>query len=213
MRSRFIISAVLVSVACPGSPVADGTPVDNLRFTGGNLVPSGALRPDRPDVDSLLTRWYSRELSAMREQRLVASGHDPVESYRFTWLRSFDPSIAVRLYATARDTFAVVSQTSGAAFFTTPRLLRRDSIHVTSAAWASVRAALAGATFWTAKPDPAVAGGTDGAQWVLEGLRESRYHIVDRWNPSDAGSSAAFRHAGILMLGVAHVVVDSGRIY
>jgi hypothetical protein len=213
VRSRFIISAVLVLVACKRAPFAEGTSVDALRFTEGALVPSGALRPDRPDVDSLLMRWYSHDLSAMREQRLVPAGHDPVESYRFTWLRSFDPPIAVRISATARDTFAVVSQTSGSAYFTPPHLLRHDSIRVTAPEWASVRAALARAAFWTANPEPAALGGTDGAQWVLEGLRESRYHIVDRWSPRDTGSAAAFRHAGIVMLGVARLVVDSGRIY
>lgn len=25
--------------------------------------------------------------------------------------------------------------------------------------------------------------GNDGAQWILEGIRDGRYHVVDRWTP------------------------------
>ena len=28
--------------------------------------------------------------------------------------------------------------------------------------------------------------GRDGSQWVLEGVRDNRYHIVDRWSPENS---------------------------
>jgi hypothetical protein len=27
--------------------------------------------------------------------------------------------------------------------------------------------------------------GTDGAQWIVEALREGRYHVVDRWSGAE----------------------------
>lgn len=213
MRSRVIIAFVLGFGACRSAPFAEGTSVDSLRFAAGELIPRGSLAPTRADVDSFRTQWYSRELAAMGEQRLSAFRVRPLEGYRFTWLRSFDPPVSVRLYATISDTVAVVTQTSGSAMFEPPRLVRRDSIHVGTAEWESVRAAFDRAAFWSSRAEPAPVGGVDGAQWMIEGLRESRYHVMDRWSPSDTGSGAAFRRAALLMLRVAHVSPDSARIY
>ena len=27
--------------------------------------------------------------------------------------------------------------------------------------------------------------GVDGAQWLVEGIKDGRYHLVDRWSPTD----------------------------
>ena len=34
--------------------------------------------------------------------------------------------------------------------------------------------------------------GADGTQWVLEVLRDGRYHVVDRWTPERSGRTEAF---------------------
>ena len=35
--------------------------------------------------------------------------------------------------------------------------------------------------------------GVDGAQWIFEGVKDSTYHVVDRWSP-DNGESALSRN-------------------
>jgi hypothetical protein len=38
--------------------------------------------------------------------------------------------------------------------------------------------------FWSLPTNPATnVIGLDGAQWVLEGVRDNQYHVVDRWSP------------------------------
>jgi len=33
--------------------------------------------------------------------------------------------------------------------------------------------------------------GVDGARWVLEGVKNGEYHVVDRWSPEAAGDKVA----------------------
>jgi hypothetical protein len=32
--------------------------------------------------------------------------------------------------------------------------------------------------------------GVDGAQWIIEGVRNKTYHVVDRWSPKDGSVRA-----------------------
>ena len=50
--------------------------------------------------------------------------------------------------------------------------------------------------------------GLDGAQWVLEGLRKGRYHIVDRWCPG----KGLYRETCLHFLELSPLE-DIGRIY
>ena len=36
--------------------------------------------------------------------------------------------------------------------------------------------------------------GNDGAQWILEGMKDGRYHVVDRWSPDGGDYRAACLH-------------------
>lgn len=38
--------------------------------------------------------------------------------------------------------------------------------------------------------------GFDGAQWVIEGLQDGKYHLVDRWTPE----SGSIRKIGLFLL-------------
>lgn len=46
--------------------------------------------------------------------------------------------------------------------------------------------------------------GFDGSNWVLEGVRDNRYHIVDRWTPENG----KYREACIYLLKLSDVDVD-----
>jgi hypothetical protein len=42
------------------------------------------------------------------------------------------------------------------------------------------------AQFWTAPTEQEADGvGCDGAQWIMEGVKTSQYHVVDRWSPKE----------------------------
>src|SRR5271154_1251824 len=50
------------------------------------------------DLSNGIDKWYSEQLRAMNEPSLFELSKDKrVESYRFTWLRSFNHPMAIRL--------------------------------------------------------------------------------------------------------------------
>ena len=50
--------------------------------------------------------------------------------------------------------------------------------------------------FWGLSPIDKTKMGLDGAQWIVEGVKNGSYHIVDRWSPE----KGPVRTIGLLML-------------
>jgi hypothetical protein len=50
--------------------------------------------------------------------------------------------------------------------------------------------------FWELAPLDKSRLGADGAQWIIEGVKDGNYRIVDRWSPDDG----PVRVMGLLML-------------
>ena len=58
--------------------------------------------------------------------------------------------------------------------------------------------------YWTMPTVEENSVGVDGAQWIVEGVRNGKYHLVDRWSP-DTG---AFREAALLLLQWTDLPID-----
>jgi hypothetical protein len=54
-------------------------------------------------------------------------------------------------------------------------------------------------------------GGTDGAEWILEGVSDGRYQVVDRWSPGEADPIYAL--AMTLMVDLAGMRLDPKEVY
>ena len=67
--------------------------------------------------------------------------------------------------------------------------------------------------FWslpTTPPKDARTVGLDGAQWILEGVKDTQYHVVDRWSPDNG----AVRTLGLAMLiDLAHLKLLYQEVY
>jgi len=145
--------------------------------------------------------WYSRDMYALGEKPLWPTSSTSPTSYRFTHLGAFtDPQvatltvhpdgtgrIAIRTVtedweATSVDEVATIPQDQLARFFT-----RLDDAH-----------------FWE-MPTELSSRGLDGAEWILEGVRDGRYHAVVRWCPDAAqhAEESAFADAGRLLFELA----------
>ncbi len=52
--------------------------------------------------------------------------------------------------------------------------------------------------------------GVDGAQWIIEGVRDGSYHLVDRWSPT----GGEFRELGLYMAkNLAELELHKSEIY
>jgi hypothetical protein len=154
----------------------------------GSYFPVGIFLPDEVREKGFVA-WYSRSLQEMAEpsfESIVTAG---VESYRFVWLRSFHPGVAVRVWKcsggycmTAKQLDSVDKYVDGK-FLPSAKLAINTSRSLSAVEWNGFISLLDRAHFWSL---PTVDGGpiaNDGAAWLLEGARQSKYHLVDRQSP------------------------------
>lgn len=151
------------------------------------FFPAGAFS-DKPDVHEMTAAWYSRHLTAMEEPSLLkrAAERKEAEIYRFIWLRSFHPPYVFRLEVRADGTGTlVVKNASGSGGYDPGRLVLSKTLALDARKARQFTSALGQLNFWQlATRDPARSG-HDGAQWILEGVKGGRYHVVDRWSPEE----------------------------
>lgn len=152
--------------------------------------PPGTFHPDNTAADDHVRQWYGGHLTAMGEPSLHQARTTGIEAYRFLHLPTWDHPVAVRIEtrgSTIELTHRVLSGQGGYE----PGTLTTDTTRVATAAELdSVRRALATADFWNL-PTRAEAG-LDGEQWIIEAVRDGRYHVVDRWTPAPDGPHARF---------------------
>lgn len=137
--------------------------------------------------DDFKVRWYSSQLHALKEPSLFRLSRNPTsESYRFLWLRSFNHPIAIRAVIKGDGTGVLITKVAngsggfrpGVLIENTSRVLNREE---TQAFLLRVNRV----DFWEAPNPVDDQRGTDGSQWVMEGVKRGQYHIVDRWMPRD----------------------------
>lgn len=134
------------------------------------------------------TEWYSKFLTALNEPSLwMASKTQRMTSYRFLWLRSFHHPVSVRLDVQSDGTALVrTTITSGHGGYEPGKIIssRTRKLNREQTRW--FLNLVDEVKFWslpTNPPkDPNVVG-LDGAEWVLEGVKDNQYHVVDRWSP------------------------------
>lgn len=148
-----------------------------------------------------MNEWYGKHLKAMREPTLLKESNPGAEVYRFLWLRTFDDPMAVRVERIGSNMNLFVRRLSGSGGYDPGELIFKGSMELDQARWCTFMAKLERANYWNEPLDKDYDSGNDGAQWILEGVREGRYHVVDRWSPR----SGEFREVCIYLLELAGV--------
>lgn len=149
--------------------------------------------------------WYSKHLAAMKEESLYVSDNNAVESYRFVWLRSFHHPVAVRIWKTETDHFITLKETSGAGGYEPGQLVLDQTRKLERGEWDAFVHRLDDMCYWNLPTNDPDFGGPDGAQWILEGVRGDRYHMVDRYTPQ----TGSYREACVYALTLAGFKTDS----
>jgi len=175
--------------------------------------PKNALADDSRS-DQFKTYWYSHALKVLAEPSLLElAKNSSSESYRFLWLRTFHHPVAIRLDVRPDGTGALTKKVgSGSAGFpyTVRLVIENVSRPLTREQTQGFLAMLIRLGFWSLPSHINDQTGTDGSQWVIEGVKEGKYHVVDRWSP-DAG---AVRELGLsLALEMAYMNVPKDELY
>jgi hypothetical protein len=154
-------------------------------------------------------QWYANQLSAMGEPILWDTAppqHDHL--YRFLWLRTFHNPVAVRLDIPPDGTPTVTLKVAdGQGGYSPGKLSVTRTFSVSSQAASRLLSELEGDGFWRL-PTHGGTLGLDGARWIIEGVRDGTYHIVDRWSPRGKA-----RSLGVSFLDVAGFKVKEDELY
>jgi len=182
----------------PGRSVA----VANLPKKGSYFPQS---IPTRGEGLRTMNEWYGNHLKAMSEPVLWKESKSGAERYRFLWLRTFDHPISVRVESTGSTATLFFKELNGAGGYDPGELIATKSVVINPEAWCAFIKKLDQANYWNG-PLERDDLGHDGSQWILEGVRGGRYHVVDRWTPRDG----SYREACMYLLEQAGV--DTGKL-
>jgi hypothetical protein len=131
---------------------------------------------------SFVDAWYSENLFAMKEPLLyVDTSKD--EIYRFTWLRTFNHPIAIRIEKHDTTYLLYWKLCDGAGGYKPGTLTINKSKVISRSQWNNFKNFIGEIDFWNMATNDPSDGGLDGAQWILEGKSPEQYHVVDRWCP------------------------------
>ncbi len=168
--------------------------------------PSAYFPPVAISENALLNEfridWYSMHLLAMNEAALPSLVKEE-ESYRFLWLRSFHHPIAIHVWRSGSKQFIVAKRLSGAGGYKPRTLNINNTRQLSDDEWSELMMHLEDSRFWQmSTADDRMSN--DGAQWILEGYRQGRYHLVDRQCPDLGG----YREACLYLLRISGLLYD-----
>lgn len=109
-----------------------------------------------------------------------------LEVYRFSWYRSFHRFWVFRVEKTNDAALLIVTETDGRGGDEPGPPRRRFARVISTEEWKVFESALAEAAFWklpTLPQSQEIEVAFDGADWVVEGVQDGRYHIVSRHGP------------------------------
>jgi len=152
-------------------------------------------------LDTFVNSWYSKMLYALKEPILKNYEGDK-EIYRFTWLRTFNHPVSVRLEK-QRETIKVFSKVcEGAGGYEPGKLVFDTTISLTQKQIETINIRLDNAKFWTLPTESREDSGMDGSEWIIEVYKDKKYHMVVRWTPE---KGTAFRAIGESLISISQI--------
>jgi hypothetical protein len=140
-------------------------------------------------------------LSAFGEPLLPACAAEKTNHiYRFTCLRSFNEPFCVVLTVTPVGTGSYVRKMATGVDRHPEVLKEKTEGNLTASQVDLFLKVVDRERFWTLdKTDPPDTMGYDGSTWIVEAVRDGKYHIVNRWSPGD-GTPVGRIGRGLLLI-------------
>lgn len=168
---------------------------------------------DDAQGDSFRSNWYSKNLKALEEPSLLQKANaSSAESYRFVWLRTFHHPVIVRVDIRADGRAELTTKvSSGAGGYEPGKLIENTSRPLTQQQTEKFLTTIQRLRFWDLPThETPFAVGCDGSQWIIEGVKGGKYHVVDRWTPA----KGAVHDLGLaFVFGLAHMRIPKDELY
>jgi hypothetical protein len=172
--------------------------------------PVGVFSEDR-DHSEFRARWYAKQLRAMGEESLSsAAASKEFQGYRFLWLRTFHHPIAMKMRIRPDGSGQLSSiEMTGSGGYEPGKVLTTQIVGLSNEQVSQFETLVRASDFWALPTRDPEREGDDGAQWILEGVKDQKYHVVDRWTPQDG----KFREACLYLLNLSQIKLDPKHIY
>lgn len=126
-----------------------------------------------------LINWYSTNLKALDEP--ILNDSFPISIYRFTYLRTFNNPIVIGLENNNDSVRIYWKRTNGAGGYYPGKIVEDNTKDLSIEDWKKVEAKIDSINYWSLPTLKTDLLGNDGSQWILEGRKLGKYHVVDRW--------------------------------
>lgn len=155
-------------------------------------------------------KWYSKELYAMQEP-LLFNKRTKKEIYRFTWLRSFDPPVCIRIEK-ENNSYTLFWKLCDRNGERGPgNLIVDKSKKINKSEWERFKTKIEEAKFWLIEIYVNERG-HDGAEWIMEGAEPNRYQVISAWCP-DESYDRSFYDACLYLLALTDLEIPDKDIY
>ncbi len=178
----FLMIALMVLVSCAPFGKTEYTvwkflPQESLFF------PKGAFSLESR-ADSFENESFSRTLRNMKEPILFK---DPstIETYRFTWLRSFQNPITIRMEFDHGNVVLVKKETNDPKLGDTLKFVINKKNKLSFSDWKTFDDEQQKNPFWKLLPVYDEGVTRDGEVWILESKKPTGYHVMKRFSPNE----------------------------
>lgn len=180
------ITAFAILVSCQGTSNKISSDSTTQSYELPDLyIPTDSTKFYFPaNFDSFNNEWYSEHLFAMREPILFFDSSQ-TEIYRFVWLRTFHNPISIRIEKQQNICLLTWKLCNGAGGYEPGQLTIAKQKQIDNAIWEKFKTLLTQIDFWNLDTEEKEIMGLDGSQWILEGKKGEKYHVVDRWSPKN----------------------------
>jgi len=175
--------------------------------------PTGVFS-EYPDIADSRARGVAKFLRAIGEPSLLdAAKNKSSDSYRLLWLRTFNQPIAIRLTIRPDGTGQLMGvEMTGKSGFDLGVVATTEIVEVSQDQIHQFQDLLQTTEYWS-MPTLDVRLHEerirDGADWILEGSRDGRYHVVARTSPS----IGTYRDACLYLINLSKIEVEANRVY
>jgi hypothetical protein len=151
--------------------------------------------------------YYSWMLYKFNEP-VLKDYHGSKEVYRFTWLRSFNHPVVVRVEKHAEIISISGNVSNGAGGFGPGEIIFDTTFSGTLEHIDTISGILSSAGFWSLDTESKDNIGLDGSKWIIEAYKNHQYHVVVRWSPA---KGIAFRRIGEYLISISGIKNENGE--
>lgn len=191
--ARLCWCASVASIVSGASAAIAASPSQQTAYFAPNLArPTEDCGPGLaskrfPILSDFENEWFSQHLRAAGEPSLylptIRTAKTLQSTIRFTWLRTFDPPVIVRIERlNTAEPVLIAKQLSGAGGYDPGKVIRVTTRPLSRNEAKTFKALFARVNIFT-QPAQVCEFGMDGAEWIFEGAHGAHYHFTKRWTP------------------------------